>query len=225
MFEFLLAPQNYPFSIALVVMLMIAALEGVGAMLGAGISALLDQLIPNVDVDVDIEGPDLDTPGPFGRFLSWVSVRRVPVLVVFLIFLLFFGIVGLLVQDLALSMLGFLLPGLFASGIALFFTIPLVKGTTKIFAKVIPRDETSAISRESLIGRTATITLGESRQGYPTQGKVKDRFGKTHYLMIEPDEADSIFQKGDVVLLVKFDGVRFFAIQPESVELLKKSIL
>jgi Inner membrane protein YqiJ, N-terminal/Inner membrane protein YqiJ, OB-fold len=221
MIEFLLAPQNFVFTTALVVMVMIAVLEGVGAMMGAGLSAVLDQLIPNVEIDLDMEGPDLDSPGPFGRFLSWISVRRVPVLVLFILFLLFFGLIGLFVQDFTQSLFGFLLPGILASLITLMLTVPLVKGTTLLLAKILPRDETSAISRGSLIGRTAQITLGEAKQGYPSQAKVKDRFGKIHYLMVEPDESGIIFNNGDVVLLVKYDGVCFYAIRPQSEELIK----
>lgn len=220
MLEFVLAPQNFPFTTALTAMLIIAAIEGVGAMMGAGLSSILDQLIPNADIDLGVDGPDLDAPGPIGKVLSWFCVKRVPVLVLLVVFLLLFGIVGLLIQDCMQTLFGFLLPALVAAVLALVATLPMVRGTATILAKIIPQDETSAISRDSLIGRCAEITLGAARQGYPTQAKTKDRFGKVHYLMLEPDEPEEIFNKGDVVLLVKHDGVRFFAIRPDNQELM-----
>lgn len=212
----MLVPQNFPFMIALTVLLFIAIVEGVGAIMGAGLSSILDQFSPNSDIDLGIDGTSLDTPGPIGKVFSWFCVKRVPVLILLIVFLFLFGIVGLLIQDCIQTLFGFLLPAFIASVLTFIVILPLVRVTTTILSKIIPKDETAAVSRDSLIGRTAEVTLGEAKQGYPTQAKVKDRFGKMHYLMVEPDEPEEFFNKGDVVLLVKHDGVRFFAIQPNN---------
>jgi len=216
MIEFILAPQNFPFTIALTVMLIIAFLEGVGAMLGAGLSSMMDQMLPEVDIDFDIEGPDLDMPSTLGKVLSWLRIGKVPALAVLVLFLLIFGVSGLLIQDLCSTSFGFLLPASLASVVALCVSIPMIKLSANTLSKVLPKDETSAVSRDSLIGRTATVTLGTAKKGYPTQAKVKDRFGKYHYIMLEPDDPEMTFQRGEVVLLVKHDGVRFYGIHPNN---------
>lgn len=221
MFEFVLAPENVPFTTALTVMVMISILEGLGAMMGTGFSSILDRLIPHAEFDYDLDQPYSSNLGPIGKALSWFSFRRVPILVLLIIFLLVFGFTGLFIQDCAQMFFGFLLSAFVASTLAIVATFPLMRGITAILAKIIPQDETSAISRDSFIGRTAEITLGTAKKGYPTQAKTKDRFGKVHYLMLEPDEPEEIFNKGNIVLLVKHDGVRFFAIKPENQELIR----
>ena len=54
---FLLADQNLPFTVALAVMLLIAALEGVGLVLGWQLSTTLESLLP--DFNVDLDSPDI----------------------------------------------------------------------------------------------------------------------------------------------------------------------
>ena len=42
--------------------------------------------------------------------------------------------------------------------------------------------------------------------------KKKDRYGRTHYVQVEPDDQDGRFKTGDAVLLVRKDGAVFRAI-------------
>lgn len=212
MTEFIFAPQNILFVVAILVMLTIALIEGVGAMLGAGLSGFLDDLIPGTDLE--FEGPDLEAPGALARCLSWMRIGKVPVLVLLVVFLLTFGVAGLMIQDLVQSITGALLPGLVAVVVSFTVSLPIVRMTVEGLTQLIPSDETTAVHRQTLIGRTATITLGEAKAGYPTQAKVRDQYGKTHYLMVEPDTADGTFSQGEEVLLVKYDGVRFYGIRP-----------
>lgn len=219
MLEFLSAPQNFPFTIALTVMLLISILEGIGAMFGAGISNVFNQLFPESDLDFDIEGPDLDSPGAMGKALSWLHIGRVPILVLLILFLITFGISGLIIQDFSITMFGYLLPALVASLAAFVVTVPVVKTLGSLLSRIIPKEESSAVSRKTFIGRVATLTLGSTKKGYPTRAKVKDRYGKVHYLMVEPDEEGDTFHQGEQVLLVKEDGVKFFAIKITSKEM------
>lgn len=213
MIEFLLAPYNLPFTVALAVMLIIAALEVVGVMIGLSYCSFLDKLVQAGDFDFDIQGSDFDAQGFFAKVLSWFSIKRVPMLVVLIVFLFVFGFSGLLLQDGMQFLLGFPFPPLIASIITTMTVLPIVAKIISMISKIIPHDETSAISRESLIGKTAEIVLGTARKGHPAQAKAKDRFGNTHYLMVEPDDLDDVFHKGNLVLLVRDDGVNFFAIR------------
>ena len=106
-----------------------------------------------------------------------------------------------------------MLPAPVASVPAFFAALPVTRFFGSIFHKILPKDETSAVSSASFVGRMAKITLGTSAKDSPAQGKVKDQFGKYHYIMIAPDNDDDVFAQGMDVLLVRYDGVTFYAIE------------
>lgn len=247
--EFLLIPQNLPFAVALTVMLAIALLEGALTLVGLGFSSLLDNLIPDgfgaealgdldLDADLDLDGDlapsggidpgaSLDPSGAgeigsasaLSRVLGWLCVGRVPVLVLVVVFLTAFGLDGLLIQGLLQGLTTFLLPAWIAWIPALALALPMTSRIGRGIARIIPKDETSAVSRESLVGRLATVTLGEARQGAPAQARVRDENGKSHYVMVEPDDPKGAFQADDRVLLVTRRGAVFRAIENTSAAL------
>ncbi len=238
MFDFVLADGNFPFAVALGLMLGIAVLEGTMTLLGAGISQAIDSLLPeslgDVDIDADIDtdfdvdaamdvvdgsGADFgdadigQTPvaatSALSRILGWLCVGKVPVLILLVAFLTVFGLTGLFVQSLIQGMTGGLLPGALASIPALIVAVPSVRVIGSGIAKLIPKDETSAVTTKSFIGRIATITVGTARTGQPAEAKLQDTHGQTHYVMVEPDNADDVFEAGTQVLLVEQSGPRF----------------
>lgn len=225
MIEFIFLNQNFPFTVALTIMLFIALLEGVSTCLGAGVSHFIDSVIPDIDVDADIDidvdidadidadGPDLFHSGVLTRTLGWLRIGKVPFLIILIIFLTSFGLTGLFIQSILLNALGFMLPGLIASVITLIVVLPVVRFLTGIIARIIPKDETSAVSEKSFIGRVAVITLGKAVQGNPAQAKLKDEFGTTHYFMVEPDLPDTEFNQGESILIVKQTRSGFKAIR------------
>ena len=81
--------------------------------------------------------------------------------------------------------------------------MPLVRFSAQLIAKILPQDETMAIYSEELIGRTAVIVLGEAKQNYPAQAKVSDQYGKTHYILVEPEQNETFTQGQSVVLTQK----------------------
>jgi hypothetical protein len=54
MFEFIIAPENTPFAVALLILMIIAILEGVGALFGAGISSIFGGLFPDSNIEIDV---------------------------------------------------------------------------------------------------------------------------------------------------------------------------
>ncbi len=211
MINFMLEAANTPFSIALAIMLLIAAIEGVGTLLGFALSGLLDNLMP--ELDIDVETPELNDHGAFGEFLTWLRLREVPVIVVLIAFLTSYSVTGYIIQYLLNSSVGFMLPALIAGPAVLFVCLPGVRLFAGILGKIMPKDETEAVGTASFIGRTAVITLGTSSRGEPAQGRLKDKYGKSHYVMIEPDLDDHQFNQGEEILLVRQDGATFFAIK------------
>jgi len=223
MMEFLLASQNLPFTVALAVMLAIAVLEGITTLLGAGISSFLDTLVPDADLDIDVDGDvgdsELDVSGALSRMLGWLHVGKVPILMLLVIFLTAFGLLGLGLQSLAQNILRTLLPGLLAAGLAFMAALPVVRFSGALLARIMPQDETEAVSEQTFIGRVAVITLGQARKGKPTQAKLRDQYGQAHYILVEPDLADDVFETGASVMLVSRQGAVFRGIRNPSAAL------
>lgn len=227
MISFILAPQNLPFTIALAIMFAIGLLEGVSTVLGFGLSSFIDSILPDVDLDFDVDAdldadvdldgdaPDLSEVGSataLSRLFGWLNIGRVPVLVLLVLFLFGFGISGLVVQSVVDNNFGGLLPGVVATLPALFIGIFFMKFLGRMIARIVPKEESEAVSEKSFVGRVAVITTGRAKVGQPAQGKVYDRHGHPHYVMIEPEAAEDIFETGRQVLLVKQSGARFIAI-------------
>lgn len=211
--DFLFSDNNLPFSIALTLMLIIALMEGTLTLLGIGMSQALDSLMPDVNLDVDADfAPN---GGALSNLLGWIRFGQVPVLVMFVVFLTAFGLIGLVLQTLLDGLIGFTLPALLAAPIAFFAALPVVRVSTGVLSKVVFKDETESISSSSFVGRIAVITLGEAKKNSPAEARFKDRFGTTHYLMVEPME-DVVFKKGEKVLLVEAAGSIFKVIEPKN---------
>lgn len=206
--------SNFPFSVALVIVAILAAIEGVGLIIGAGIFGFLDGLLPDVDLGVD--APDLTSPSLSGQFLTWLRIGQVPAIFTLIVFLVAFGLIGLFIQGFVGSFFGAPLPALLATVPSLVLAMPLVRTGNLVLAKVMPKDETSAVSRDSLIGKLATITGGTAKVGYSAQGKVKDQHDQTHYIPVEPDIETDVFVRGEVVLIVRRKKSVYFAIRAES---------
>jgi len=187
----LTAPANLPFAVSLVLMLLIGLVEAIG--LGGAVA---------LEFDADVDA------GPLG----WLGLGQVPLLIVLVVFLALFGIIGLLLQQVLAAATGAPLPPLLASGRAALGAVPLTGIAGRGLARILPRDETTAVPLDSLTGRFGTITLGEARTGCPARARVEDVHGQAHYVMVEPDNAGQIFREGETVLLVRRDAELFRAI-------------
>ena len=220
--EFIAASENLPFTVAITVMLIIALMEGVTTVLGAGLSSVLETLLPEIDMDVDFESGGVQQTTPMVRFLGWLRVGQVPFLMLLVIFLTTFGLIGLGLQSFVQSTMGGLLPAWIAGVPTFLFTLPVVRLLAGVLGRIMPKDETEAVSDESFIGKVATITMGKTYKGSPTQAKLRDEHGLTHYILVEPDEEGETFYYSDPVLVVKKMGVVYSAIRNESAILTKE---
>ncbi len=221
MFDFLLLPQNQVFAIALALMVGIALVEIVGMLFGLAISQVVDQFIPDFDVDMDVDidadadlDADLSASGTtLSHILSWLNVGKVPVLILLVIFLTAFGLAGLFVQRIVAGSVGVLMPAVIAALPALIAGIFTVRVGGKAMAQIMPKEETSAVSEKTFIGRTATLVLGNAKRDNPAQAKLEDAFKQSHYILVEPDNAEESLPEGTDVLIVRQEGTVFFAIK------------
>ncbi|MCF6218525.1 MAG: YqiJ family protein [Gammaproteobacteria bacterium] len=206
MIEFLTETGNIPFSVALALMIGITVLEGVALLIGFALFSTIGPLLPGVNVDVK-------TSSFSSRTLGWLRIGQVPLLMLLVVFLTAFGLIGLTLQSFAQSMTGSLLPAALISIPALLLSLPIVRVLGGALHKMIPRDETDAVTEESLVGRIATITLGTAFVDKPAEAKVRDLHGTTHYVMVEPDAKGKLFTSSHSILLVRKEGAIFKAIE------------
>ncbi len=216
MLDILLQPTVIPFSVALGLMLAIALIEVLTVLMGIGLSGAIDSLLPDVDlpdVDVDLDAGDaadgLSSPGVLGVFAAWLCIGRVPALIIFIAFLTAFGITGLVVQQVALSLSGSPLDLLIAVAAALLIALPLTRYFALAFAWIMPQEETEAVEQTSFLGLVAEIIRGTARSGEPAEAKLSDRFGMVHYLLVEPMEGGVEFAAGTKVVLLEQRGAAF----------------
>jgi hypothetical protein len=204
--EFLLATDNLPFTAALGVMLVIGVMEAVGLMFGADLASAVDSVLPDFDLDADLDVEGGAAPGPLAAALGWLCVGKVPALILLICFLLAFGLAGLGVQSLVLESTGALLPGWFAAIPALAIGLPATRFLGLGFAKILPQDETYAVSESEFLGKVATVTMGTARAGLPAEAKLRDAHGNTHYVRVEPLRPADSFAAGTAVVLKARDG-------------------
>lgn len=196
----LLEPHNMPFAAALVIMLILAMVQLIG---------IAD--FGDADFDLDADGDGLPDAGMFDGLLTLLGIGRVPLTIWLALFLFLFAGIGLSVQELATSLTGSPLDSWLAAVIAGVAALPVTGVFARPLGRILPKDHTTAVSTESLIGRRATITDGVARTGSPARARVKDVHGQTHYVMVEPHEALSEIHAGDEVLLVRREGGQFYA--------------
>jgi hypothetical protein len=219
------APHNWPFIVALGVMLGLALLETLILLIGGSLFGFVDDLLPEPDGDVGVEG---DTSGAnglsgmLGQVLGWFAIGRVPFLVAVIALLTSFGLIGLALQGGLRLLTGAALPGSLAAIPALIGASFTTRWLALRIARIVPKEETSAVSRDSFVGRIATVTLGAASSGEPTQARLTDTHGQTHYVMVEPDRTADILAEGERVLLVSRMGGVFKAIRAESEALLDR---
>jgi hypothetical protein len=227
MFETFFSDATAPFAVALSLMVMIAIIELVGALMGMAPSDMIDSMLPEIDTDLDLEmdadlggvgspldtdavsAPDAPGAGPLSSVLGWLCVGRVPILVLLIAFLTAFGLTGIVVQGAFSTVFNFTLPAALACLPALMVAIPATRWSGLRLSKIMPKEQTEAVSQRRFIGRIATIVRGEAKQDLPAEAKLTDRYGQTHYLLVEPDEADAVFPAGEAVLIVKQVGGRY----------------
>jgi hypothetical protein len=203
------SPELWPFSLAVGLLIGVAMAEAVALLIGASPLHWLGGDMP--------DAPDHIPDGPLG----WLHFGRLPLLVILVLLLTGFAIAGFAVQFVARGVIGAYLPLLAAAPVA---AVAAVFGT-RVFggalARIMPKDETSAVSDASLVGRVGSVVIGTARSGKPAQARVRDQHGTQHYVMVEPEGAEQALEAGESILLVRhLNGRRFHAIPNPKPELL-----
>lgn len=197
----LFAAQTWPFTVATFLLLLIAIVEVIAMLVGSSLSQSLQPLFPDAG---EVHA------GVFDKLLGWLSFGRVPALVLLVLFLASFALAGFALNLVIRQLFGFWVPPSIAVIAAVLIALPVVRYAGAGLARVIPQDQTYAVSFDSLVGRVATIVSGTARPGYPAQAKVPNEHGQMLYVLVEPEAEGMTFQSGERVLLNKrIAGNRF----------------
>ncbi len=218
MFAHFTAPENLPFAVALGLFFLIGILQTVSLLTGISLFGWIDDLLPDFDFDADADfdvGGDFDVDvdaeaGPdtvaeaslVAQIFAWMNFGKVPFIISFLAFLFLFACIGYNAQ-LALFESGLgMLPAIIIAPIAFLVTLFPLKWANGILGRVVPKDETNAVSSHTFIGRVAAITIGEATHERTAEAKLRGPLGRTHYVMVKADREGDHFPQGEHVLLV-----------------------
>jgi hypothetical protein len=230
--DFLLDPNMAPFTGALalvaglLVIELLASLVGGSLMAGGSDGPDLDLGADGIDgadaLDgVDIDGPDIDgpeieglegAPAGAGGIAAWLGFGQVPFILWLAGLLTAFGLIGYGVQVASTTAFGGLIPWWGATAIAAVPSLWVGGVFARTLGRLIPKTESSAISRRSLGDRRAVIAQGTARRGNPAQARVRDLYGNLHYVRVEPVDDDTELPRGTEVILMDGRGPVLFAI-------------
>lgn len=203
MIENLFAPENFIFLISLGLFLLIFIVQALSVLIGMEPFGFLDSLLPDIDVDLD---PDLNlgdvSPSFIDSVMSMLKLGRVPFVFTFILFLFLFSQIGLYGQAAFHQIAGARLHWLLASVGAFVVTIPLLRFGNQILYRVLPKDESAAVSADTFVGRIAVIVIGTANHERSAEAKVIGPLGKPHYIQVIADNEGKTFTKGDHVLIV-----------------------
>lgn len=214
--DFLTSPHVVPFTAALVGMLAILLLEVLMlAFSGMHLDSLLPDFGADADVDLDV---DMDMDGGFhlGEWAnSLLHLGKVPVIVLLSLFLGGFACGGLLLQGFASSLLGIQVTLWIALPVAFVFALVVVRYTAQFFGRLMPKDESTAVSAEQFLGQVAIINQGTARFDMPAEARLVDGHGQVHYIRVKPESKETTFPEGTSVLLISRDGYLFTAVRSD----------
>jgi hypothetical protein len=199
MLQNLVTPGYAPFTIALGLLIGIAAIEGLSIVAGHSASHLFDSLFGGDGHDMPDSGAE---HGLFGGALDWLNIGRAPFLALLAAALGIFAVCGFILQGVAGGLIA-PLPGWIAAIIAVVPTLPATRWVSLGLGKIMPREETYAVAEAEFIGRTGVITVGPARRGVIARMKLQDQYGNWHFPKIEPFTAEDEIPEGALVLVVE----------------------
>jgi Inner membrane protein YqiJ, OB-fold/Inner membrane protein YqiJ, N-terminal len=204
---FLLDANNTPFIISLTMLILLAIIELIALFSGFGVLQWLNK----INIHHDMDGAHVEA-GIVTELLNWMKLNQLPFAIVFVLMLMSFSVIGFTIQLIAYQLTRLTISEFFAIIIVIILMCPLMRLLIPIFVYILPNEKTDVVSLDSFIGRQAVIILGEAREGFSAQAKVKDEHNRSHYVMVEPDIKGDVFKENDKVLLVKRNKSIFLAI-------------
>lgn len=196
--DFAVAGPNLPFLIALAVVLAIAILEVISMLIGFGHITGSD-----IDFTADLNGngiPDyleVDHGGMFG----WLNPGHVPSVILLILFAGLFAVFGFSGQWIYKGIVGDFAPAMVVAPIAVMLTLPILRQATYTIGRIVPQDETNAVTLDSLIGNIGVVNAGPVSKDNWGMARFTDKHGVDHNLLVG-GEGEEIIANGDAVVLL-----------------------
>ena len=196
MASFFLAESNFWFNVAIGTILALFLLEVASMLFGISVLGMLD-----TDADVDVDA-DLDSGG-FSSVLNWLSIDKLPTMVWLTLLFASFGLLGYITNFVFVKTTGSFAPAIISLPVASVVGLIVTGRMGGIIARMMPKNESSAVTTDEFVGNVAQITLGKAVVGSPAEAKFIDQHNQPHYVMVEPMEGTDSFLQGDQVVLVQ----------------------
>jgi hypothetical protein len=199
--DFITAGPNLAFLIAGCIVVALLALALVSAMVGVGHDLL--HIGGDIDFSADLNGNGIPDYLELHHFslTTWLNPGHIPSTVFTILFCGIYSIVGFSSQWIYDGLTGALAPGLLATPLVAALVLPLVRGSSEAIAPLIPRDESSAISVDTLVGSSGVITAGPIGPDDFGMARFTDQHGTDHNLMVCGDGEEYIANGAAVVLI------------------------
>ncbi len=215
MIEYLLAPHNTPFFYAFCFVVLIMILEVASLLMGAGLSQIIDNLFDATDVGMgDVGELDIEIQDNFiTKYVAWIKVKNVPLLILVVVYFATFSTIGYIGQNFSTRLFGNPIETWIAALVALILAFPFYKTISNFLGQKLFKEETTAISERTFVGKVIEINTGTAKAGLPAEGKYRDQYGQLHYFMVEPENEVDEFEQGSMVELTKYENSIFKAIK------------
>ena len=215
MVDFLLTQANLPFTLSLTFVLILGVLEALSLCIGYSLVGALDDWAPS-DLDIDSDADSSAGGSGLTEIAAWLCLDRLPLLIWFVLVLVSFSITGYISNYISLAINNELLPQSATLPIALFFTAFSCRYIGALVASILPKNESSAVSIDGLLGSVGTVTIGCAIKGNPSEALVKDQYQQKHYVLVEPELAGIEFSRGTQVVLLRREGTVWSAARFDS---------
>lgn len=153
-----------------------------------GLSTVLDDFGPDIDGDIE--------PSPAILALNFLGIGRVPFTIWLVTLLTSFSVLGIYIT------LKFDLSQVITIGPVLIVALVITKFVSQLFSKIIPGDETTAVSEETLVGLSGVLMSPSIKPGYRGQLRVIDIHNQVHYIMVEPND-DVEYIASDILIVTE----------------------
>ena len=206
LFELFTAPEVLPFAVAFATVLGLGVLEGLGLLFSASpthaVEHSLTHFFPHMD---HANHADADSVSVLG----WLHFGRVPLLVLLLLFLSAFAVGGYAFQWVVQASSGSFAPLWLATSAAAVEAVAVVRVAGGALAKLIPADESSAVSDASFIGSAATVTSASAQEEDASVASVLDVHGRKHFLLVTPEQGSPALVDGMQATVLAKVGARY----------------
>lgn len=196
MSAFFLADGNFWFNVSIGAVFTLCLLELASLFFGISLLGVFDNA-SDIDVDGDVE------ISSFSGLFSWLSIDKLPIMIWLVLLLTAFGIVGYSANYIAVKVADELAPAYVSIPAAFILGLLITGRTGALIARLMPKNESSALREDDFVGSVANITLGTANMGSPAEAKFVDHHNQQHYVMVEPMESNDSFVQGDQVVLVQ----------------------